>query len=554
MPPQVPEYDVFREAVVSGGGGERASRPRLIPIVRRLLGDALTPVLAYRRLVRPDARLAASFLFESVVGGENIARYSFLGSRPIVELTAHAHRVTITDHRTGQTTTHTSEDPLGEVAGYDIGEAVATADLPWAGRMALPDFTGGWVGYAGYDTVRYLEPDKVAFDAAPPDDRGLADLHFALYLDVVAFDHVQKTVLVITHAEVPVDVDGRGTRAAYDDAVARLDDVVTRLSTPYGGGGVGAGVGGGETVPPVHVALDAPPPPLPASNMGEGGYGRAVEMCKRYIAAGDAFQIVPSQRFELRTRADPFDVYRALRVVNPSPYMFYLQAAGSILVGSSPEILCRVEEAGSEGGEKGRTVISRPLAGTRRRGGTAREDAALERELLADPKERAEHVMLVDLHRNDVGRVAVPGTVRTPELLVVERYSHVMHISSEVRGTLRPGLTAWDALRVSLPVGTVSGAPKVRAMQIIDEVEPTRRGPYGGAVGYADLAGHMDMAIALRTMVVTPGREGDGWIVHIQAGGGIVADSDPMAEHAETLNKAAALAKAVELAERLFAG
>ena len=278
---------------------------------------------------------------------------------------------------------------------------------------------------------------------------------------------------------------------------------------------------------------------------------------------------MPSQRFELHTSADPFDIYRALRVVNPSPYMFYLQAADCILIGSSPEILCRVEEDtkplndNAEHTPPRRTVISRPLAGTRRRGATAVEDAALERELLSDPKETAEHVMLVDLHRNDVGRVAVPGTVTTPELLVVERYSHVMHISSEVRGTLRPGLTAWDALRVSLPVGTVSGAPKVRAMQIIDGVEPTRRGPYGGAVGYADLAGNMDMAIALRTMVVTPedrdhegggegGEAASGWKIHIQAGGGIVADSDPAAEHQETLNKAAALAKAVELAERLF--
>jgi anthranilate synthase component 1 len=296
------------------------------------------------------------------------------------------------------------------------------------------------------------------------------------------------------------------------------------------------------------VDLESPPPALPESNMGPGGYQRAVQRCKEYIAAGDVFQVVPSQRFELMTRADPFDLYRALRVVNPSPYMFYLQFEGGMLVGSSPEILCRVKR-----GE----VINRPLAGTRRRGRDEAEDTRLERELLADPKEIAEHVMLVDLGRNDLGRVATPGTIALPAVMRVERYSHVMHISSTVTGRLRPGSSAWDALRVTLPVGTVSGAPKVRAMQIIDEVEPTRRGPYAGAVGAVDLHGNMDMAIALRTMVVLPTAtaKGEGaacWRVHLQAGAGIVADSDPDREHEETVNKAAALAKAVALAERAF--
>ncbi len=255
---------------------------------------------------------------------------------------------------------------------------------------------------------------------------------------------------------------------------------------------------------------------------------------------------MPSQRFELRTQADPFDIYRALRVVNPSPYMFYLQIDGAMLVGSSPEILCRVKQG---------VVTNRPLAGTRRRGRDTAEDQALEAELLADPKERAEHIMLVDLGRNDVGRVAKPGTIRLPNVMVVERYSHVMHISSTVTGQLRPECDCWDALRVALPVGTVSGAPKVRAMQIIDELEPTRRGPYAGAVGFADFAGNINMAIVLRTMVIMPGKNGGDagkWIVHIQAGGGIVADSDPDAEHQETVNKAAALAKAIDLAERAF--
>jgi len=299
---------------------------------------------------------------------------------------------------------------------------------------------------------------------------------------------------------------------------------------------------GHPELPPGVIDLKAPPPTLPPSNMGEGGYQDAVRKAKQYIAAGDIFQVVPSQRFEMKTQADPFEIYRALRIVNPSPYMCYLQIEGAVLVASSPEILCRVQD-----GE----VTNRPLAGTRRRGHTAQEDKALEAELLADAKEIAEHVMLVDLGRNDVGRVAKPGTIELPALMTVERYSHVMHISSTVTGKLLPGKTCWDALQVTLPVGTVSGAPKIRAMQIIDEFEPTKRGPYAGALGCADFAGNLDMAIALRTLVAMPGDAGQ-WIVHLQAGGGIVAESDPDAEHQETVNKAAALAKAVDLAERAF--
>ena len=566
-----------------------ADMTRLVPIVRRLMSDTLTPVLAYRRLVRPDARLAPSFLLESVVGGDRVGRYSYLGSRPVVEVIAFGHEVTLIEHDRDRRQTWTSDDPLAEMA--DIRSDYVLEHIP-----GLPEFTGGWVGYAGYDTVRYVEPDKVPFDHAPPDDRGLPDLHFQLYHDVVAFDHVQKTIVVVTHAAIGVDDDAD---EAYAAAAERLNDVVRRLSSADKAATGGrapdkAAIGGrasstpaaerdqrsrlyGERdqrsrldeLPLADVDLSTPPPPLPVSSLGEGGYERAVEVSKRYIAAGDAFQIVPSQRFELRTRVDPFDIYRSLRVVNPSPYMFYLQARGAMLIGSSPEILCKVE-SGESGG---RTVISRPLAGTRHRGSTPREDAALEADLRGDPKDTAEHVMLVDLHRNDVGRVAVPGSIALPELLTVERYSHVMHLSSEVRGELREGVTPWEALRVSLPVGTVSGAPKVRAMQIIDELEATRRGPYAGAVGYVDLAGQMDMAIALRTMVVMPtgpsepgrpgpgpsepGRPGPGsaraeWLVHIQAGGGIVADSDPAAEHQETVNKAAALAKAVAVAEEAF--
>jgi anthranilate synthase component 1 len=345
---------------------------------------------------------------------------------------------------------------------------------------------------------------------------------------------VQKTVLIITHV---LTDEHASVEAAYEAGQRDLDALAARIETPL------ATPPGQPEMPVGAVDLAGAPPSLPPSNMGDGGYQRAVGICKRYIAAGDVFQVVPSQRFELVTTADPFDIYRALRIVNPSPYMFYLQIEGGMLVGSSPEILCRVE-AGK--------VINRPLAGTRRRGRDEAEDQALEAELLADSKDRAEHIMLVDLGRNDVGRVAVAGTIELPEIMTVERYSHVMHISSEVTGLLNKGCNCWDALRYTLPVGTVSGAPKVRAMQIIDELEPTRRGPYGGAVGYADFAGNMDMAIALRTMVVMPADASGRWTVHLQAGGGIVADSEPDAEHQETVNKAAALAKSVDLAEKAF--
>ena len=428
-----------------------------------------------------------------------------------------------------------SDDPLAEAPRLTAGPGFAP-------EPGLPAFTGGWVGYAGYDTVRYQEGEKLA--APPTDDRGLPDLHLQLYLQTVVFDHVQKTVMVLTHVDSNAFADSEGawTQAQRDlDALESrlLDDDRPPLPTPR-----------------AHVALSTATPDPGVSNMPDGGYASAVKRCQDYIGAGDAFQIVPSQRFERTTRADPFDVYRALRVVNPSPYMFYLQTRGAVLVGSSPEILVNVTD-----GE----VTSRPLAGTRRRGADADADRALADDLQADPKDRAEHVMLVDLHRNDIGRVAQPGTVALPELLAVERYSHVMHLSSTVTGTLQDGVNCWDALRVSLPVGTVSGAPKVRAMQIIDELEPTRRGPYGGAVGYADFAGNLDMCIALRTMVIqpnpssatdetgdVPGSPDGNWTVHIQAGAGVVADSNPQAEHEETVNKAAALARAVELAEQLF--
>ena len=540
MPQTVPEFDAFTRLAQPAPArpGDDAPAEPVVPLYRQIFCDHLTPVLAYRRLVSPDDRLAPSFLLESVVGGDRVGRYSYLGARPVAELLAYGHDVTHRDHRgPGREQRYRSDDPLTEMDR--LTRAWQLAEVP-----GLPAFTGGWVGYAGYDTVRYLEGEKLP--SPPPDDRHLPDLHMQLYDDVVAFDHVQKTLLVITHVRPG---EHATLEAAYDAGKARLDEMVrllTAAASPMEQQAIAH--------PPEHVDLAAPPRELPVSSMGQGGYQRAVEKAKQYIAAGDIFQVVPSQRFERRTQADPFDIYRALRVVNPSPYMFYLQVEGAMLVGSSPEILCRVHDG---------QIVNRPLAGTRRRGRDAEEDAAMERELRHDPKDRAEHIMLVDLGRNDVGRVAVPGSVALPEVLAVERYSHVMHLSSTVTGRLRDGLSAWDALRVTLPVGTVSGAPKVRAMQIIDELEPVKRGPYAGAVGYVDYAGNMDVAIALRTMVVLPATDEDQggiacaegwpvWRVHLQAGGGIVADSEPDAEHQETVNKAAALAKAVDLAEKAF--
>ncbi len=521
-----PEYETFER--LAGGA------KRLVPVYRRLMSDQITPVLAYRRLVKPDPRMAPSFLLESVVGGERIGRFSFIGAQPAAQIIARGNAVQVIDHQLPERSRQfTSDDPLQEMDAYVRGWD--PVDLPATLSALLPDFRGGWVGYAAYDTVRYLEGEKLR--DAPPDDRGLPDLQMQLYLDVVAFDHVQKCVLFITHVKID---DHDSPRQAYEAGQARLDEFIRRVETP---------LPDSPDIPPGEVDLTSPPPQLPVGNLGEGGYQDAVRRCKEYIAAGDIFQVVPSQRFDVPTRADPFDIYRALRVINPSPYMFYLQIEGGMLVGSSPEILCRVENG---------VITNRPLAGTRRRGRNDAEDHALEEELLADPKEQAEHIMLVDLARNDVGRVARAGTIELPAIMTIERYSHVMHISSTVTGRLNEGLNCWDALRYSLPVGTVSGAPKVRAMQIIDELETTRRGPYAGAVGYVDFNGNMDMAIALRTMVVQPARDqrdADSptqWVVGIQAGAGIVADSDPHSEHQETVNKAAALAKAVDMAEQAF--
>lgn len=487
----------------------------VVPVYRQLVGDTLTPVSAFRR-VRGGGR---AFLFESVVGGERVGRYSFLGAGPFRLFEAAGDKVRVRSAG-GPWEESTHADPLRVLE--DLIAAYRAPHLP-----GLPRFCGGAVGYAGYDTVRYVErlPD------APPDDRGVPDLGFAFYDRMVIFDHITKVVNVVVHAHVG-DESTDGSRRAYDDACRRIDGIVEQLRAggddlPLADIDPTAGV---RREPGKEVVL----PARFASNMTREQYEAGVRKAKEYILAGDAFQVVFSQRFRTETTAAPFDVYRALRVVNPSPFMFFCECGPVTLIGASPEIMCRVD-----GGE----MTVRPLAGTRRRGATPAEDEALAKELQADPKERAEHVMLVDLGRNDVGRVAEFGSVRIDDLLAVEKYSHVMHLSSTVSGKLADGKTAFDALRSALPAGTLSGAPKVRAMEIIDELEPTRRGPYGGAVGYVDFSGNMDTCIALRTMVMT------GTTADVQAGAGLVADSDPAAEYQETVNKAMGLVRALEVAE-----
>jgi len=526
----------------AGKGLSAAHRYVAIPLCISLFDDQLTPVLAYRRLVAPDDREAPSFLFESVEGGERQGRHSIIGAQPTMHVVARRHRVVTTSLRPG-----------GEDVMVDCPNPLAVpGQLSAETRLMVPPgvrlpacFLGGWVGYAAYDTVRYGEPGKLPFDVAPSDDRDLPDVHFAFYDGVVVFDHVDKLVHLIALAKVDVRGSDDDAGRVYDDAVRRLNERLGALRThsePMSSG----------TIADLGAAPLASP-----SNMSRGEHAAMLARASEYIKAGDIFQVVLGQRFERESGADPFDVYRALRVVNPSPYMVYMQAEGCILVASSPEILCRVRRGGGGGGgDDALVVTNRPLAGTRRRGRTPEEDKALEQDLLADPKERAEHVMLVDLGRNDLGVVCEPGTIALPTVMAVERYSHVMHISSTVTGVLRAGLNCWDALRATLPVGTISGAPKIRAMQIIDELEPVRRGPYGGGFGYVGLDGQMDIALALRTIVVPLSRRDRAkgtWVYHLQASGGIVADSQAEAEYQETVNKAAALGRAIEVAERAFA-
>jgi anthranilate synthase component 1 len=483
-----------------------SSRVGTVPIYREIVADLETPVSAHVKI----AQGRPGFVLESIEGGQRLARYSFIGAGPLAVMTLSDGIASIESDQGRRS--HPFADPLS---------ALAELLTPYRGLTApgLPRFLGGAVGYLSYEAVRAFEP---RVGEAPGPGLAMPDGRFMLVDGLLVFDHLERTIKVVSH----VHVDGNDLDAAYQAAAQRIDHLVELLRGPA------------PTLP-----IGGPPNPIPPvdrcrANTTAERYHQIVERAKEYIAAGDIFQVVLSQRVDLPTPAHPFTIYRALRTINPSPYMFYVDFLDHQIVGASPELLVRLE---------GRTVTNHPIAGTRPRGASPEQDDALATELLADPKERAEHIMLVDLGRNDVGRVASPGTVRVPRLMEIERYSHVMHIVSNVEGELREGLTGLDALRACFPAGTVSGAPKVRAMEIIAELETDRRGPYAGAVGYVDFSGGMDTAIALRTLVVRDG------VASMQAGGGIVADSTPEGEYAESHHKMRALLRAIELAEDLEA-
>jgi anthranilate synthase component 1 len=486
-----------------------ARKYTVVPVWREVLADLITPVAAFLRLVGDGP----GFLFESVEHGERWARFSFVGRNPSATMVARGAGLAV-------------EGVLPDSVPRDRGALAAIEALLHAYRSPslpdLPPLHGGVVGYLGYDIVREVE----RLPNVPPDDLGLPDAVLSVIGQLAVFDHWRQRVTLIENVMVPDGSTDADLDDAYDEAVRRIDvlaaDGSRLLDEPV--------------VPP-----PAPDDPLPAvtSNMGRRAYCDAVEVAKEHILAGDAFQIVLSQRFDLDggLDAEPFDVYRVLRQINPSPYMYFIRHPDVTVVGSSPEPMVQLLEG---------QVISRPIAGTRRRGRTDEEDRRLAGELSEHPKEIAEHVMLVDLARNDVGRVVRFGTEHVDELMTLERYSHVMHLTSQVSGRLVETKGPIDVLRATLPAGTVSGAPKVRAMEIIDELEPTKRGPYAGVVGYFDFSGNLDTAITIRTMIVT----GDGRAA-VQAGAGIVADSDPEAEDEECRNKAAALLAAVPAARRM---
>jgi anthranilate synthase component 1 len=488
-------FESFEELVRSQ---RRSPADRLIvPVHRRRSADLLTPVSAFLHL-REGARMP--FLLESVEGGEKLARYSFLGRNPYRTVTANGDRTTSRD-ASGKETSHASD--LFTVLDALITE-YREVRLP-----DLPRLTGGAVGFFGYDCIRLIEsiPDRHAAD------RDIPDAIWAFYDTVCAFDHVKHQLVLIRSVFVDPETD---LRSAWESATGDLDTLERLFSAPSR-----------PSPEPVRLGGEW------RSNMSRDAFEAAVDRAKHYIREGDIFQVVLSQRFSAGYTGDPFNLYRALRQVNPSPYLFYLDFGAFRLVGSSPEVLVRIEE--------GRAELL-PIAGTRPRGATPEEDAQLAEDLLADRKERAEHLMLVDLGRNDLGRVSAWGSVEVERYAFIERYSHVMHIVSSVASRLAADRHAMDALKACFPAGTVSGAPKVRAMEIIDELESTRRGPYAGAVGYLDFRGNLDTCITIRTMLVTDDT------VHLQAGAGIVADSVPASEYEETLNKARALRTAINVA------
>jgi anthranilate synthase component 1 len=494
----------------------------LVPVCRTLMADLETPVSAFLRAAWPEREC---FLLESVEGGEQVGRYTFIGLTPFKRIVARGRQITVTEGLpSARTKTTHMEGDIFEVLRDALG-GHKPARLP-----GLPPFTAGAVGYFAYDAVRQIE----RLPSRAKDELGIPDACLLFFDEVLAFDHVRKEIWLV----VTADVSQGNQSAAYDRAVKRLDKLEKRIAQPL--------PHPERRKPLAHGKLKV------VHRTSKKNYEAAVARTKEYIRAGDAFQVVMSQRFDVDPGVDTFQVYRALRTVNPSPYMFFLRFAPDAppgparpssktrknleLAGSSPELLVRVHQG---------KVEYRPIAGTRRRGTTEAEDQALADEMMSDDKERAEHVMLVDLGRNDVGRVSRFGSVKVDKLMFVERYSHVMHIVSSIEGTLRPDLTAVDALRACFPAGTLSGAPKVRAMEIIEELEPARRGAYGGAVLYADFSGNLDSCIAIRSMLSVGGKGS------VQAGAGIVADSVPELEYQESINKAQAVLRAIERAREI---
>ncbi len=487
---------------------QQAAAHGVVPVWVEMLADLETPVAAFAKLVGDDE----GFLLESVEGAERWARFSFVGWNATATLTL----------RDGTVDIDGALPPVPTDQGILAALDALLDQISSPNVDALPPLHGGLVGFLGYDVIREVErlPD------VPTDDRDLPDAVMSVIGSLAAFDHWRQRVFLIE--SVPTaGLDANEVDAAYDAAVERARASAQRLAQPL-------------PYAPVEPPLPGEDAPAVRSTMPSGDYQRAVEVAKDHVVAGDVFQVVLAQRFDLELGADPFDVYRVLRQVNPSPYMYFVRHPELTIVGSSPEPMVQL---------LGRTVVSRPIAGTRRRGRTDEHDRKMAAELLEHPKERAEHVMLVDLARNDVGRVAEFGTVEVEELMTLERYSHVMHMTSQVSGRLRDGLGPIDVLRATLPAGTVSGAPKVRAMEIIDDLEPVKRGPYAGVVGYVDWSGNLDTAIAIRTMFVAA----DGTTASVQAGAGIVADSVPDDEDLECQNKAAALLAAIPAARRMTA-
>lgn len=487
----------------------------LVPIYREIVADLDTPLTIFAKVAGGESH---AFLFESLEGGEKWGRYSFIGFDPIVTFASRGTRITIT--REGAVEEQQG-DPLAALQHLLKSFNACNSEMACDPEL-LPRFFGGAVGFLGYDMVRFMErlPERNPPLAQFPDSA------FMVPRTVLIYDSLRQLLTVVNLVQTSgPGIESRDIPALYAKAQAGIEEIILRLQAP---------------VPTEYLggsAAKAAKPHAFTSNMSEAAFEKMVETAKEYIQAGDVIQVVLSQRFHTKTELAPFKLYRALRHINPSPYLFYLKLGELVQIGSSPEILVRLEQGNIE---------LRPIAGTRKRGKTPAEDLALEQELLADPKERAEHLMLVDLGRNDVGRVAQYGSVEVRDLLVVERYSHVMHLVSGVHGTLAPGKDQFDVLRACFPAGTVSGAPKIRAMEIIEELEPERRGPYAGSVGYFGFSGNMDFCITIRTFVM----QGDD--LWVQAGAGIVADSVPALEYQETINKSMGLRRAVELAEKEF--